>query len=279
MRFVSGCVRGLLPVFLGLVLLAAPARAVELYQVSTIEALTAGLYSPEGSFADLARHGDFGLGTFVDLDGEMVALDGAFYQVKSDGTVHVVPPTAKTPFAEVVFFKGAVDLGRVDGLDLDGLKAALAARAARSGPVLRGAGGRDLLDADRAQRPGPDPALAHLGRGPHAPERLSLAVGPGHHGRHLRPAERAGPGPFGLALPFPDRRPDQGRPRPWRDRGQGLGPGRQRRYAVRGFPRPTPAAPRRGGPGGGHRVAGGAVSGGRRRARDSRRCGQKPASR
>lgn len=127
MRLFSGWRRPLLPVLFAL-LLAVPARGADLYQISTIEALTAGLYSPEADFADLARHGDFGLGTLVNLDGEMVALDGAFYQVKSDGTVHVVPPAAKTPFAQVLFFKGAVDLGRADGLDLDGLKAALAAR-------------------------------------------------------------------------------------------------------------------------------------------------------
>lgn len=109
-------------------LLAGSAQGADLYQVSTIEALTAGLYAPEATFAELARHGDFGLGTLVNLDGEMVALDGVFYQVTSDGAVHVVPPEARTPFAQVVFFKGAVDLGRADGVDLDGLKAALAAR-------------------------------------------------------------------------------------------------------------------------------------------------------
>lgn len=110
--------------------LAGPALAVDLYQVSTIEALSAGLYKGKMTFAELARHGDFGLGTFVDLDGEMVALDGAFYQVKSDGSVHAARPEAKTPYADVAFFKGQRDLGAVDGLDLDGLKAALLARLA-----------------------------------------------------------------------------------------------------------------------------------------------------
>jgi acetolactate decarboxylase len=117
----------LLAVLLSLALVV-PALGAELYQVSTIEALSAGGYAGERPFADLARHGDFGLGTLTDLDGEMVALDGVFYQVKSDGAVHVVPPTATTPFAEVVSFKGSLDLGQVDGLDLAGLQAALTAR-------------------------------------------------------------------------------------------------------------------------------------------------------
>jgi len=109
---------------------AAPSSVtpVDLYQVSTIAALTAGLYTGEMPLSEVARHGDFGLGTLVDLDGEMIVLDGVFYQAKSDGTVRVVPPSAKTPFAQVVFFQGNLDLGRADGLDLDGLKAALAAR-------------------------------------------------------------------------------------------------------------------------------------------------------
>lgn len=101
---------------------------VDLYQVSTIEALTAGLYGGQCTFGELARHGDFGLGTLDGLDGEMVALDGVFYHASSAGTVRVVRPEEKTPFAQVVFFKGALDLGSVAGLDLDGLKAALAAR-------------------------------------------------------------------------------------------------------------------------------------------------------
>lgn len=108
--------------------LGLPAFAVEIYQVSTIEALLAGAYATETTVGEVGRHGDFGLGTVTNLDGEMLVLDGVFYQVKSDGTVHVLPPDTGTPFAEVVFFKGAIDCGRADGLDLEGLKAALTAK-------------------------------------------------------------------------------------------------------------------------------------------------------
>ncbi len=118
---------GVLAVLL-VVYLAASALAADLYQVSTIEALSAGLYGGQASFADLARHGDFGLGTFASLDGEMVALGGVFYQVKSDGTVRTVAASEKTPFAAVVFFKGALDLGQVDNLAFSDCKAALEAR-------------------------------------------------------------------------------------------------------------------------------------------------------
>ena len=109
---------------------ADPGRlaAATLHQTGSIEALTAGDYAGQRSCAALLRQGDFGLGTFDDLDGEMVVLDGVVYQVTVDGVVHRARPGQTTPFAQVVRFAGTIDLGRVDGLDLPGLTAALAAR-------------------------------------------------------------------------------------------------------------------------------------------------------
>jgi len=79
--------------------------AGELYQTSLMSALLQGIYEGETTFAELARHGDFGLGTFNDLDGEMIALDGKFYQLRSDGTARPVAPEQKTPFAVVTWFE------------------------------------------------------------------------------------------------------------------------------------------------------------------------------
>ena len=81
---------------------AEPGR---LFQTSTLQALMAGVYDGDLTFAALARQGDFGLGTFDALDGEMIALDGAFYQIKADGRVSPVAGSMKTPFAEMTFFK------------------------------------------------------------------------------------------------------------------------------------------------------------------------------
>jgi acetolactate decarboxylase len=75
-----------------------------LYQVSSISALMQGVYEGSMAVGDLHRYGDFGLGTFEALDGEMVELDGKFFQVKVDGTVVAVPDSIKTPFAAVTFF-------------------------------------------------------------------------------------------------------------------------------------------------------------------------------
>ena len=79
-----------------------------LFQTSTIDALLDGNYDGDVSFAELEAHGDFGLGTFDALDGEMVALDGAFYQIRADGRAYPVASQTKTPFAVVTCFEPAL---------------------------------------------------------------------------------------------------------------------------------------------------------------------------
>jgi acetolactate decarboxylase len=85
-------------------------RAGELYQTSLMSALIAGVYAGETTYGEIRKHGDFGLGTFNDLDGEMVGFDGAFYQLRSDGTARPVEPDQKTPFAVVTFFRPQQEL-------------------------------------------------------------------------------------------------------------------------------------------------------------------------
>ena len=75
-----------------------------LFQVSTAGALVHGVYERAVSSNYLLNYGDFGLGTFVNLDGEMVILDGAIYQVRSDGKVMHIEDDVGTPFAVVTRF-------------------------------------------------------------------------------------------------------------------------------------------------------------------------------
>ncbi len=75
------------------------------YQASTLDALMRGDYDGEVTFRDLARRGDFGLGTFHRLDGEMVGFDGQFYQIRADGVARPVSPDTTTPFAMVLPFR------------------------------------------------------------------------------------------------------------------------------------------------------------------------------
>jgi len=76
-----------------------------LFQASTINALLEGVYDGEITYGELEQYGDFGIGTFNSLDGEMIGLEGKFYQIKSDGIAYPVDDSMRTPFAAVTFFE------------------------------------------------------------------------------------------------------------------------------------------------------------------------------
>lgn len=67
-------------------------------------ALLGGVYEGTIAHGELHNHGDFGLGTFNDLDGEMMGVDGAFYRLGSYGSATPVIDDQRTPFAVVTFF-------------------------------------------------------------------------------------------------------------------------------------------------------------------------------
>ena len=74
------------------------------FQYSVISALLEGIYDGSLSINEVSKHGDFGLGTLNRLDGELVALDGKFYQVTGEGEVNMIPGETLTPFTVVTFF-------------------------------------------------------------------------------------------------------------------------------------------------------------------------------
>lgn len=80
-----------------------------IYQFSIIDALLEGVYDGEISCGELKSKGDFGLGTFDNLDGEMLELDGIIYQVKADGQIYEVEDSVTSPFAAVTFFETDIE--------------------------------------------------------------------------------------------------------------------------------------------------------------------------
>ena len=82
-----------------------PSNEKILFITAPVNALVEGLYREETSISEILARGDFGLGTFNDLDGEMVVMDGKVYQLRSDGQAYQVPANTKSPFACVTFFK------------------------------------------------------------------------------------------------------------------------------------------------------------------------------
>jgi len=78
-----------------------------LFQVSTSAALVEGIYQGAVRVSRLLQHGDFGLGTFTDLDGEMVVLDGVCYQVSPTGAIARVEGERLIPYAVVTRFSSS----------------------------------------------------------------------------------------------------------------------------------------------------------------------------
>jgi len=91
---------------LGLAALAAAAEDDHdvLFQVSTIDALLAGVYDPQATVGEALTHGDFGLGTFEGLNGELILFEGQVYQAAYDGTISRMPAETGTPFIAVTHF-------------------------------------------------------------------------------------------------------------------------------------------------------------------------------
>jgi acetolactate decarboxylase len=80
----------------------------KVYLCAPVNSLVEGIYEQNIPFSEIRKHGNFGLGTFNDLDGEMVMVDELIYRVGSDGKVNqITDETTCTPFACVTKFQPA----------------------------------------------------------------------------------------------------------------------------------------------------------------------------
>jgi acetolactate decarboxylase len=79
-------------------------RNNRIYLNTPVSALVEGIIEENVPVFEIQKHGDFGLGTFNDLDGELVLLDGQIYRAAADGSITLVSPQTLTPFACVTFF-------------------------------------------------------------------------------------------------------------------------------------------------------------------------------
>ena len=93
-----------------------------LTQISTIDAILAGAYDGQVTCKELLSYGDFGIGTFDRLDGEMILLEGKIYQVKADGKVYSPSTNLSTPFASVVKFDTDITTSVYKETNLQSLK-------------------------------------------------------------------------------------------------------------------------------------------------------------
>lgn len=99
-----------------------------MYQVSTLQALAMGYSRAVVTVEELLRHGDTGLGTFEDVDGEMIVVDGHCFRAMVDGAVTEAPPELGVPFSSVSRLCGSRSFPLEAVESIDALKTILTQR-------------------------------------------------------------------------------------------------------------------------------------------------------
>ena len=93
-------------------------REAKMYQVATLQSLALGYSRGVITAEELLTHGDIGLGTYEDVNGEMILLEGHCFRAREDGSVVEVPPETGVPFCAVSFLQGArqFDIGPLNSV-------------------------------------------------------------------------------------------------------------------------------------------------------------------
>jgi acetolactate decarboxylase len=95
------------------------------WQLAPVALLAQGGYDGIMPVSEVLRHGNLGLAGADALNGEMVLVDGRFYQFLASGQVVQPPDTMRLPFAAVTFWDGGRDVPVQPGLvyDVDSMPA------------------------------------------------------------------------------------------------------------------------------------------------------------
>ncbi len=94
----------------------------KMFQVSTLQALMLGYTKSVITVEELLKHGDIGLGTFEDVNGEMIVLDGHCYQARYDGTINEAEGKTGVPFCAVSFMNNSREVTVENINSIDDLK-------------------------------------------------------------------------------------------------------------------------------------------------------------
>lgn len=129
----------------------------QMYQVSTLQALALGYTRAVIDVGELLLHGDTGLGTFEDVNGEMILMDGHCYRADQDGHITGVPPETGVPFAAVAGLTGEQEFALADMPDIEAVRTELTRKieerfGLNSMHVVRIDGLFDMIDA-RSEAP------------------------------------------------------------------------------------------------------------------------------
>jgi acetolactate decarboxylase len=94
-----------------------------IFHYSVLKALDNGVLEGNLKAGELKKHGDFGLGTFNKLDGEMIVLDNVVYRVSPEGTIIPADDKILIPYSIVTFYNQDDTLSLSGEIDYPVLKA------------------------------------------------------------------------------------------------------------------------------------------------------------
>lgn len=97
--------KNLLLVVLALLMLRCSSNEQDMiFHYSVLKALDNGVLEGNMTVGELKKHGDFGLGTFNRLDGEMIVLDHVVYRVSPEGKILQARNETLIPYSVVSFY-------------------------------------------------------------------------------------------------------------------------------------------------------------------------------
>ena len=97
----------------------------KMYQVSTLQALALGYSRAVINVEELLQEGDTGLGTFEDVNGEMIVMEGQCFRADQNGNVTVVSPETGVPFGAVARLYGEQQFPLVNKSDITSVRTEL----------------------------------------------------------------------------------------------------------------------------------------------------------
>ena len=102
-----------------------PINNDKIFQYSSKSGLLENNYIGDLTIGEIKKNGDFGLGTFNMVDGEMVISEGNVYQVKTDGAINNMENSVLSPFVVTKFFNADTSIILPNNISLDSLKATI----------------------------------------------------------------------------------------------------------------------------------------------------------
>ncbi len=80
-------------------------KSGKIYQASTMSALLAGVYDGILGYDQIRQHGNYGIGTFDHLDGEMIGFNGHFYRLRSGCPAIPVTSDDQIAYCTLAYFQ------------------------------------------------------------------------------------------------------------------------------------------------------------------------------